>query len=627
MCGIIGYISLSNSLSKDRLVKATSLLKYRGPDAEGFYISEDGIVGLGHRRLSILDLSEAANQPMFSANGRYIITYNGEIYNFRDLCEKLADRGTSLKTSSDTEVIVELFAQHGTQCFKWLNGMFAFGIYDKVKKILTLCRDHVGIKPLFLYTNGDELIFSSEIKAICAMKEEKLPLNKKAIPYFLHLGFIPQPLTIYKNIEKFGAGNYLEVDLNVGDFTDLGSQQLSFWSLESNISRNPIGNQSEAKVSLSRLLYDSIEKQLVSDVSIGTFLSGGVDSSLVTAIASKVSAKRINTFSIAIDDGKFNESKYAAQVAMNLNTSHHEFCVKEKEVIELIDQLLPTYDEPYADSSALPTMMVSRLAKQHVTVALSGDGGDELFMGYGTYIWAKRLSNPLIPLLNRPLFAASKMLNNKYQRAGNMFDYTNKKNLISHIFSQEQYFFKESELHELLINEPFDFSEINKSQTLNRNFKTDELQALWDFKYYLRDDLLVKIDRASMQYSLETRVPLLDHRIVEFAFNLEYNLKVRDGQMKYILKEILFEHLPEKIFKRPKWGFSIPLVKWLKSDLKYLVDKYTSKEVIEEFDLLQYSQVEKLRISYFKGKDYLFNRLWVIIILHWWLIENKNQEV
>ena len=623
MCGITGYISLNNSIPSHQLKKATDLLQHRGPDAEGFYFSEDNKVGLGHRRLSILDLSSSADQPMFSSDGRYVMVYNGEVYNYKELTYKLKDKGASLKTTSDTEVILELFAEQGVQCFKELNGMFALAIYDIQKHILTIARDHAGIKPLFIYFDEADFIFASELKAVQSVKQSQLGINKKAIPYFLHLGFIPHPLTIYNNTEKFPAAHFLQIDVNSQSFSTLNSSITSFWKLESKIEMNSINDKKTAKQKLTGLLFDSVEKQLISDVPLGTFLSGGVDSSLVTAIASKVNTQKINSFSIAIDDGRFNESKYALQVATHLQTQHYEFSVKEKEVLELIDTLMPLYDEPFADSSALPTMMVSRLAKKYVTVALSGDGGDELFMGYGMHLWAKRLSQKWVSPARSGLSAVSKIMSSKYRRAGNLFDYNNKKNIRSHIFSQEQYFFKENELRDILIYEKFDFEKINSNTPTGRKLNEEEQQSLWDFNYYLPDDLLVKVDRASMHYSLETRVPLLDYRIMEFAFNLNSELKMKGKIMKYLLKEVLFDYVPKQIFERPKQGFSIPLNKWLKTDLNYLLEKYTSREIIEQHNLLNYSIVEKLRKEYLSGVDYLFNRLWVIIVLHWWLEENN----
>lgn len=624
MCGIAGYISLNNTITELQLKQAAATMRHRGPDAEGFYFNEDASVGLAHRRLSILDLSAVANQPMFSADGRYCIVFNGEVYNFNELKERLIDKGASLRTTSDTEVILELFAQSGVSSFAALNGMFAFAIYDLQEKRLTLCRDHIGIKPLFIYRDDETIVFASELKVIKSIIGDKLSINREAIPYFLHLGFIPQPLTIYKNTSKFPAAHYLQIATNKNISAQDSTNFVPFWKLENTIAPLTITNEKLAKQQLNNLLLDSVEKQLISDVPIGTFLSGGVDSSLVTALAAKVSgSSKVKTFSIAVDDGKYNESKYATQVAAHLQTDHHEFKVSEKEVLELVDKLIPAYDEPFADSSAFPTMMVSRLARQHVTVALSGDGGDELFHGYGMYQWAKRLSAPYWQMLKGPLFAASRLLNSKYQRIGNMFAYNSKQHMISHIFSQEQYYFREQELEKLLVSLPFNFTALNNLPSLQRNLSETERQSFWDFNHYLKDDLLVKVDRASMQYSLESRVPLLDYRVVEFAYNLDERLKIKNGCMKYLLKEVLYDYVPKAIFDRPKWGFSIPLARWLKNDLKYLLDRYTSEQVIEKYNFVQFSEIDKIKNQYLNGTDYLFNRLWLIIVLHWWLEENK----
>jgi asparagine synthase (glutamine-hydrolysing) len=622
MCGIAGFISLNNTIEPDQLKGATRLLQHRGPDAEGFYFTDDKKIGLGHRRLSILDLSASANQPMFSSNGRYVIIFNGEVYNFKELRQNLKNKGAGLKTNSDTEVILELFAEKGTECFKELNGMFALAIFDICKNVLTLARDHAGIKPLFMYFDEGDFVFASELKAIHYIKKSALTINKKAIPYFLHLGFIPHPLTIYNNTAKFPAASFLQIDVNAISSQNLNADPKPFWRPESIIGRNSIKDEKKAKATLNSLLLDSVEKQLISDVPIGTFLSGGVDSSIVTAIASKVSKQKINSYSIAIDDGRFNESKYAHQVSRHLKTQHHEFNVKEKEVVELINELIPVYDEPFADSSAFPTMMVSRLAKKNVTVALSGDGGDELFMGYGAYKWAKILDEKWVLLAKQSLFSFSKLMNDRYQRTGKLFAYNTREGLKTHIFSQEQYFFREQELSTILVENEFDFSIENRNLNTKRKLNPVEEQSLWDYNYYLPDDLLVKTDRASMHYSLEIRVPLLDYRITEFAFNLDTCLKIRGNDMKYLLKQVLFDYLPEEIFRRPKWGFSIPLKKWLKTDLSYLLDKYTSKSIIEKYNFLDFKEVEKLKKQYNSGKDHLFNRLWVIIVLHWWLEEN-----
>lgn len=626
MCGIAGYISLESGITESQLKAATTSMSHRGPDASGYYFSDEKHVGFGHRRLSVLDLSDVAGQPMVSADGRYVMVYNGEVYNFHELKQELSDKGVSLKTGSDTEVILKLFAEQGHRSFSKLNGMFALAIYDKLLNSVTICRDHAGIKPLFLYHDEKQIIFASELKAIKSIIGN-LTINRKAIPYFLHLGFIPSPLTIYDKVAKFPAASYLEIDLNRHSFENVNSECIPFWSIAENILPVTKKNEADAKSQLHDLVLDSVEKQMISDVPVGTFLSGGIDSSLVTAMAAKVSSKKVESFSIAIDDGKYNEAQYAQKVAAHIGTNHHEFSVKENEVMELTDKLIPAFDEPFADSSAFPTMMVSRLAREHVTVALSGDGGDELFMGYGMHRWAGILDRRTVRSSRWLVSAASGIMPDRYKRAGKLFAYRDKKNIISHIFSQEQYFFSERELDEVLASPAYNFSSLNVTAGTERELNSKEKQALWDMKYYLQDDLLVKVDRSSMQYSLESRVPLLDHRIIEFAINLDTALKIKGATMKHLLKEVLYDYVPKEMFDRPKWGFSIPLAKWLKTDLNFLLDKYLSKQLIEEYNFVNYNTVIKLRKDYESGATHLYNRLWVMVVLHWWLDENKKGNV
>ncbi|UAY52229.1 asparagine synthase (glutamine-hydrolyzing) [Ferruginibacter albus] len=625
MCGIAGYISLNNTISTEQLKQAAGTLQHRGPDAEGFYFSPDHKIGFAHRRLSVIDLSHAADQPMFSKSGRYCIIYNGEVYNFKELKESLSCKGHSLKTSSDTEVIIELFEQHGTKIFEWLNGMFAMAIYDTQQGVITLARDHVGIKPLFFYCYNDELIFGSELKVIRSIKEKKLTVNKEAVPYYLHLGYIPHPLTIYNNVHKFPSGSYWQIDCK-NNFSAKDIQNIqTFWAPEKKITAATQTDEVTSKEKLKTLLVDSVQHQLISDVPVGVFLSGGIDSSLIAAIATKLIPDKVKTFSIAIDDGKFNESKYARAVAEQLGTEHNELQVQEKEVISLLDRFLSAYDEPYGDPSAFPTMVVSHFAKQQVTVALSGDGGDELFGGYGFYSWAKRLSNPLIPLLRWPIYGASLLMSHRFQRAGQMFAYKSKATLASHIFTTEQYYFSEQELDNLLNGIPYNFIDLNKIDSGARKLSAFEKQALWDLKSYLKDELLVKVDRASMQFSLETRVPLLDHKVVEFALNLDQQYKINSkGEMKYLLKEVLYDYLPAKLFDRPKWGFRIPLEKWMRKDLREMVETYTCEAIINKYGYVNYKVVADLKKQYFNGKDYLYNRIWLIMVLHWWLETNET---
>jgi asparagine synthase (glutamine-hydrolysing) len=620
MCGITGAFS-TEGVKQQNIHAATGVIAHRGPDAEGYFIANSGKVCLGHRRLSIIDLSDTANQPMHSASGRYVMVYNGEVYNFNELRNKLPKH--NWLTHSDTEVILELFANFGTECFAWLNGMFTIAVYDKTVEKLFVARDQLGIKPLFYYRDENDFIFSSELKGIKAYLQHDsitLNVNRQAIPYFLHLGFIPEPMSIYQDVFKFPAANYAVLESNTGSINFY-----RYWDAKESILKSPVESEDAAFKQYKELVYTAVQSQMVSDVPLGTFLSGGIDSSLVTAIASKVTTNKINTFSIGFNEAKYDESVYAQKVAGHLKTNHHPLKVSVNEVMELVPQLLEVYDEPFADSSAFPTMLVSKLARKHVTVALSGDGGDELFQGYGMYTWAGRLQQPFIRAAHKPLFWASKLMNDRYKRAGTLFNYASEDRIKSHIFSQEQYYFSEYELKEVLVNSQFNFEEINKTESFARTMIPAEQQAFWDIEHYLKDDLLVKVDRASMRYSLESRVPLLDINLVEFALNLSYDLKVRkDFGSKYLMKKALYELVPREIFERPKRGFAIPLKEWLKGPLSYLITNYLSEKVIDKYNYVKYSTVNTLLNRFNKGEDYLYNRLWTLVVLHWWLEENTR---
>lgn len=616
MCGIIGFLSFSNNFKEQDLKRMNDCIAHRGPDADGYFY--DGTVGLGHRRLSILDLSEAANQPLYSSCGKYVIIYNGEVYNFKEVAAKLNKK---MRTTSDTEVILEAFIQFGPDFVQLLNGMFAIAIYNIEKQELFLCRDRLGIKPIFLYKDKDNIVFGSELKSFLKLDyiKSKLTLNKGATRDFLYLGYIPRPNTIYNEIYKMESGSYLIMN-------KLGINQKTYWNLEDKVLPSVLSDFSSAKRQLKELVLSAVEYRMISDVPFGTFLSGGIDSSLVTAAAQHISSQPINTFSIGFDDPKFNESHFAEAVSKHLKTHHHTFRVNYKDAIDQVEKLTDIYDEPFADSSAIPTLLVSRLARQNVTMTLSGDGGDELFLGYGMYNWAKRLNNPVLKTFRRPLSYLLKNMGNRYERASYLLDYQTEKRLKSHIFSQEQYMFSEVELDKMLtphfrgglaLGEDFN--------SLGRNLSNVEEQALFDIKYYLQDDLLVKVDRATMQHSLETRVPLLDYRIVEFALNLSQDLKLHEGISKYILKEVLYDFVPAEIFNRPKWGFSIPLGKWLREDLKFLIDDYLNEKVVSELGVVDYEYVERLLQQFLKGKDFLYNRIWLLIVLHRWLLKYHPQ--
>ena len=615
MCGITGYYSSDGKIKKQDLLLMSEALAHRGPNAHGIF--NDEIAGIAHRRLSIIDLSESANQPMHSHCGRYVISFNGEVYNYKELSMML---GEPLKTSSDTEVVLQAFVKWGLNFVSTLFGMFAFVIYDKQKKEFFIFRDRTGIKPLYYFWDEKNFAFASELKSLLQIQfvKNQLEIDSTAINEYLHLGYIPEPHSIYKNIYKFPSGSYAH-------FSGKELTIKRYWNISEKISENTIKNEQEAKKIIKEELISAVKSHMICDVPFGTFLSGGIDSSLVTAIAQSQSSQKIKTFSIGFKENKYNESAYARAVSKHLGTEHFEYFVTEKDAQNLIPELTEIYDEPFADSSAIPTLLVSKMARNEVKMVLSGDGGDELFLGYGAYRWAERLNNPFIKAFRKSASLALKQLSNKYKRASYLFDYSDSSELKSHIFSQEQYLFSRNEIKNIL-NPEFqqNFQLEENYNSCKRPLSPAEAQSLFDMNYYLKDDLLVKVDRASMRNSLEVRVPLLDYSVIEAALTIDKNLKFKHNISKYLLKQILYDYVPSSYFNRQKQGFAIPLQKWLKKDLKYLSDEYLSDDMIKRFNLLDLSQVQKLKNDFYKKNlDYLYNRLWLLICLNKFLIQKK----
>ncbi|MCS6823710.1 MAG: asparagine synthase (glutamine-hydrolyzing) [Cytophagaceae bacterium] len=604
MCGITGFIALE-AVPSDVLKHMNHSLYHRGPDAEGYYYNHT--VGLAHRRLSIIDLSSAANQPFFSYCKNYVMVYNGEVYNYKELARKY---NLSLRTTSDTEVVIELFAKFGPGFVCELNGMFAFAIYDIRRHRLFLFRDRIGVKPLFVYSGKNGFFFASEIKAF-KIPFFTLEINKKCIGGFLHLGVIAEPETIYKNLEKFPSAHYAEISSGK-------IQYRKYWDIGEKISRTVINDEEQAKEELKNLLESSVKYRLISDVPFGVFLSGGIDSSLVTAIAQNISTAKIKTFSIGFKENNFNESTYSRAVANYLHTEHYEYTVSEKEARDIIWDVIDHYDEPFADTSSIPTYIVSRLASNTVKMILSGDGGDELFLGYGSYNWARLFSNPMVYYNRKILAFFLRVLgSDRLKRISKLLDYTFPYNLQSHILSQEQYYFDANEINCLVGDEYKKPSEhiYTYSIAAPRRLSLQEKQSLFDITHYLKDDLMVKVDRASMKASIEAREPLLDYRLIEFAINLDENLKNRNSVQKYILREVLYQYLPPSMFDRPKWGFGIPLSVWLKGELKFLIDEYLSEKSINDVGIFNYANVAALKYKFSKGHVHLYNRIWLIIVL------------
>ena len=621
MCGIAGYFSFYKSYEKQLLEASTNTMAHRGPDAAGFYFNENQTCGLGHRRLSIIDLSTAANQPMISHNRQFQMVFNGEIFNYQEIATELQNEflqknqhQLQFKTHSDSEVILEAFSFWGNEFVERLNGMFTIVIYDTKEHQLFIFRDRLGVKPLYYYFENDLFVFGSELKAVANFPSIKnsLQINAEAINQYLHIGYVAEPLSIYNQIRKFPAGA----------FGLLKNEKLNiqfYWKAEEKITTEIISDFTEAKNQLQKLLLQSVKHRMISDVPFGTFLSGGIDSSLITAMAQENSDTAINTFSIGFKEASHNESIYAKQVSNHLKTNHHEFMVSEKDVFDLIPKIAFAYDEPYADSSALPTMLVSKLAKQYVTMTLSGDGGDELMHGYGMYNWANRLSNPAVKLLRKPTSQLLQLMSSRFKRIADVMNYENESLIHGHIFSQEQYLFSKNELKNLVKKEWQSDFHFKYHFDTKRKLSAAEEQALFDIKYYLKDDLLVKVDRASMQFSLETRTPFLDFNVVQYCLNIDEKLKSNNGVQKYLLKEILYDYVPKEFYNRPKWGFSVPLSKWLKNDLRYLIDEFLSEEKVNQAGFVEYRMVAELKKYLNEPKfAHYYNRIWALIQLHNW---------
>jgi asparagine synthase (glutamine-hydrolysing) len=626
MCGISGIFS-STPIDRSIVESMTMTLTHRGPDAHGVYLDPTQRIALGHTRLSIIDLSASANQPFFSKESRYVIVFNGEIYNFKQIKKELSTQcATVFRTHSDTEVIVEAFAAWGINMVEKLEGMFALAIADQQEQKLFLFRDRVGKKPLYYFQSDGLFAFASEIKSLLkhpVIRRDK-KVNRKAISAFLHLGFVPEPHTIYAHIHKFPAGHTGVVASNVNLTTQ------PYWRMEDKL--NTVTHREEDdQEQLGLLLDQAVQKRLISDVPLGAFLSGGTDSSLVTAVASKYVSKPLKTFSIGFKESKFDESHFARAVANHLKTDHTEYILSEKEAMDRAEMYTRHFDEPFADTSAIPTLLVSELARKEVTVALTGDGGDELFQGYGAYTWADRLGRASWNMLKGPLgLVLGASGHSRWERVAHLLEPVVRGSIRSHIFSQEQYFFSQQEIYEKLLNRQADPDryrdvtfEYDESFLANKKLSSGERQALFDLQYYLKDDLLVKVDRASMFYALECRCPLLDHQVIEFAFSLDIGKKRRGGKTKWIEKELLYQYLPRELVDRPKWGFSVPLASWMKGDLHYLMDDFLNDQVIEEVGLCNVSFIRALKKEFLAGKDYLYHRLWAVIVLHKWWKENQ----
>lgn len=646
MCGIAGILfskSDNNFKILDSMLKA---IAYRGPDNQGIWASQEGECFLGHRRLSILDTSSLGNQPMISKTGRYSIVYNGEIYNFHEIQKELENQGCLFQTHSDTEVLLAAFEIFGfSRTLEKINGMYAFSLYDQHEKNTYLVRDRFGEKPLY-YTNfNGALIFASELKALTLYPGLSLKINRIATSLFLRFGYIPAPLSIYEDIYKLEPASYLKVD------ADGAISKNVYWDAEEAAAcslNNPFGSDPTYILSnLETVLTKSVSQKKISDVPIGCFLSGGIDSSLVAALMQKDSSKAIETFTIGSFSPEYNEAEYAKKVSACLGTNHTELYVGEKEYLEVVPSLTEIYDEPFADSSQIPTYIVSKLAKKNITVCLTGDGGDELFAGYNRHVLAEDLYNKTkrIPkFLKKSIAYGFDKLNNSLLEAELIKKLIPQKyncTLMSQKFHKIIETLKYSDSYESFYvyltsiirnNSISSEGELNYDSLMlpSKDFLAKYGLTNWimlaDTITYLPGDILAKVDRASMHVSLETRAPFLDKDVFECAWRIPLNFKKNGYHGKWILKEILKKYLPQELLERPKSGFAIPLGEWLRGPLKQWVMEVLSFGNVSKYDIANWNFVEKILKQHFdKHFDHSYP-IWNLVILHDWLDKNSVQK-
>jgi len=601
MCGIyLTNIVVSQKAVKEKLSK----IKFRGPDNLGVIQKKN--ISIGHLRLSILDLEERSNQPFLFDN--LTLVYNGEIYNFKEVKNSLIQEGYTFETTSDTEVLLKGYHAWGEQVLDRINGMFAFAIYDENKKNVFIARDRLGVKPLYYSWKNGELELCSQLTPL-----NKGDLNQEAISVYLQTGYIPSPFSIYEGINKLPSGQYATFDL-VSNQMEIHS----YWDLKE-VKENKIPYE-EAKEQLHSLLIDAVKIRLQSDVPYGSFLSGGIDSALVSSIANTVQKEQLKTFTIGFEDKVFDESHVARQFAEIINSEHHLITSSQEELVVLMDTFFKTYDEPFADSSALPSLLLNKKVKEHVTVALSGDGGDESFLGYNHFDWVRKASLLfLMPLFFRRLAAyvfPLKLIGKRGHSIKNILLMKNLDEFIESIFTG---------FDTLLLKDKKQWmNHFRKHLFLSKNKfqKTADL----NLKLWLESDSNVKVDRASMAFSVEVRSPFLDYRIVEFARNLPLKYRLKGLLRKRILRDILSEYIPEKIFDQPKKGFSVPLADWIRGSFKDEFSKYLKTDRLKSIENLDIAKIQRLfELHLTTDVDYSAY-LWRVYVLSKWIHLNKEQK-
>jgi len=621
MCGIAGFTQYHQNFGDIKNLKTMGdAIRHRGPDASGTYIEQN--IGLCHRRLSIIDLSELGNQPLISHDENYVISYNGEIYNYLELRKQLVDDGYPFKTQTDTEVLLALYARDGKDCLEKINGMFAFAIWNKNKQTLFLARDRIGKKPLYYYTNNTDVVFASELKSILTQQAVPREIRLDAVYDFFAYQYIPDPKTIFQNIYKLEPGHYLEVSAE-------GIKKEKYWDISfKQQSKLP---ETDLKKQLHQLIKEGTASRMISDVPLGAFLSGGIDSSAIVATMANISEQPITTCAIGFNEKEFNETEFAKIVADQYQTHHHELTV-HKNVREYLVHIVSFFDEPFADPSLVPTYFVSELARKKVTVAISGDGGDEIFAGYEKYttdyienrlrnLFPKFFRSSIFPMLesifsrlDHRIFRKAVTLLNSLKQEQDMGFYLSNSQITDRVWEK---IILDKTRNNLGHYHP---SSITTTYYQNSDAPDHLSKILYtDMKTYLPGDILVKVDRMSMANSLEVRAPILDYHLIEFASTIPSDLKYHKGEKKYLLKETVKQDLPKSILNRKKMGFSVPLAKWLRTEIRELTEETLFKSKAGLRDYFKMDIILQFWEEHQSGEKDHSTVLWSFLMFQiWW---------
>lgn len=602
MCGICGYIG-KRGIEKAILTRMNHTMLHRGPDDAGVEIFEGAggyTVALAHRRLSILDLSPLGHQPMTSFSGRTTVVFNGEIYNFQELKSELA--GYPFRSSCDTEVILAAYETWGIAFLEKLNGMFAIAIFDREKQELYLIRDRIGKKPLYYWHKGEELLFASELKPIMAFPDFDKKINRGILPRYLYQQYINGPESIFEDVYKLMPGSFLKFRNGIVEIK-------KYWDIKESYhkgAKNQIMDYGEARSTLKRMLQEATGCRMMADVPIGCFLSGGYDSSLISAMAQEhLGSERLKTFSIGVKDKRFDEAIYAKKVAEHIGSEHTELYIDVKDMMELVKDIPYYYDEPMADSSQIPTMLVSKLAREKVTVALSGDAGDEFYCGYTSYDTVK-----IAQRFDRLGGIAHVLGQASYRRRRIEDRYPLKLQIVSKNRNKNTKTQLRCSLYEELVHAMVWEGDNAEKRPIKYETENDYRVSDWqirkmllDMETYLPDDILVKVDRASMKYSLENRCPMLDMNVMEYSFRIPHKFKFKHGVKKYILKDLAYDYIPRDLLDRPKMGFSIPMSDWLRNPLAEQLREYGDYYFLKNQNLFEAEYVSRMIENFIKSGD------------------------